>query len=154
MMSVSKVLYHNLLIIAGSKCGNYEAVVSKSIPDFLVREELQRIYNELESLKFEVCSLKTDTISDSKRSDFNKFSVINSTREKLAVHFEVNELLGGGKSSQTFVRLLSVKNFNSELLFHIESIKKNPRLEYLNHTVKDYFDSERFKKIYTAHFQD
>jgi len=126
--------------------------VTRSVSEFELREEVGQIYTEFENLGFSKHTYRKSSITRIQSPNFDKISVINATREKIAVNFQVLENTKNSKKYHQILRILDISEFDNELLFNIELIRKNPRYDYLGYTMKEYYDLERINKILLAHF--
>ena len=140
------------LYVAANEDFSNEMVISRCVPEKDSVRELTKIFRELRDAKFENLVFSNRKVVKNLTSNFNKVSVIRSTREFVVIYFEYSEVSSTGSSPKQMVRVAKVKELQDSIIKGIESIRKHPGWVYTGHVIKENCNSDRVKKILWAHF--
>jgi hypothetical protein len=140
------------LYVATNHDFSSEMVISRCVPEKDTQRELTKIYKEFKEAGFDNLVYSNRKVVKNRTSNFNRVSVIPSTREYVVLYIEYTEAYLKVHKPKQKVRTVKVKELNESLLKSIEAIRKQPGCYYTRYVVKEYCDSERVKRILWAHF--
>lgn len=140
------------IYVATNEDFSAEMVISRCVSEKDTQRELSKIYKELKEARFENLVYSNRKVVKNKTSNFNRVSIIPSTREFVVLYLEYTEGYSIGYLPKQLVRIVKTKDLTNSIIKNIESVRKQPGCQYTGHIIKEYCDSERIKRILWAHF--
>jgi len=140
------------LYVATNEDFTSEMVISRCVPEKDTQRELTKIYKELKEARFDNLVYSNRKVVKNRTSNYNRVSIIPSTREYVVLHVEYTETHSKVHRPKQIVRTVKAKELSDTIVKSIESIRKQPGCYYTGYVIKEYCDSERVKRILWAHF--
>lgn len=138
--------------IATNRDFSSEIVVTRIVHEKDTAREMSKIYRELGQQGFDVLLHSSRRVSKNKTSNFNKVSILPSSRESVFVYYEYNEISGLKKTPKQYLKLTELGVLNQSIISNIDYIKRHSNWEFIRYVIKENFSQERLKKIMELHF--
>jgi hypothetical protein len=146
-------LWIEYLYVGANEDYSNEMVISRCVPEKDAHRELTKIFRELRDKQFENLIHSSRKVVKNQNSNFNRVSIIPSTRDLVVLYIEYTEVFSGNRSEpKQLMRIVRIKDLQDSILKGIESVRKHPNRQYTRYVIKEYCDSERVKRILWAHF--
>lgn len=138
--------------IATNKEYSKEIVVTRIVPEKDTSREMSKIYRELNLQGFEVLLHSSRRVNKNKTSNFNKVSILPSSRETVFIYYEYNEVYGKRKTAKQYLKLTEIESLDQSIITNIDYIKRHSNWEFVRYVIKENFSPERLKKVLSNHF--
>lgn len=142
--------YFEVYLVGYNQDLSKECVITFNATAANIRVKSADATKELKSAGFNWVVLNRSRRVKAFTPNYEKLSIIPSTREYVFVYFYFQER----GNAVSFVRLSKLSDINNCAIVNIDMIRKNPNRTFKKFLIKEYFDYERIKLILNLHFKN